>query len=73
MLFKRQSKINNKLISQNPTQYPPSSHNAIVETDTTKHFVIPNTPLINKKKTTLPFHVQLPNTTVFNSTNKGNI
>ena len=50
MLVKIQSKINMKIILQHPIQYPPSSHNAIIDTGTTDFFVIPNTPLIKKRK-----------------------
>ena len=54
-LVKTQSKINNKLILQHPIQYPPSSHSTIVETGATNFFVIPKTPLLNKKKKLSPF------------------
>ena len=45
MLVKTQYKINTKLIFQHPIRYPPSSKNAIVDTDTTKNVGIPKTPL----------------------------
>ena len=55
MLVKTQYKINTKLILQHPMLYPPSSHNAIVDTGATKNFVITNTPLIKKIKKISPF------------------
>ena len=66
MLIKNylQYKTNNKLVLQHPIQYPPSSHNAIVDTGKTKYFVFPTTPLLSKKKTIIILHVKLPNGTV---------
>ena len=34
---------------------------------------MPNTTLINKKKTILPLHFQIPNSTVLNSKHEGNV
>ena len=73
MLFKTKLKIKTKLILQHSILSPPSSHNAIVDTGATKYFVMPNTTLINKKKTILLLHVQLINGTLLKSTHGGNL
>ena len=72
MLVKTQPKIKTKINLQDSIQYPPSSHNAIVDTGATKHFSMPNIPLIKIIKI-LPLYVQLTNGTVLKSTHAGNI
>ena len=54
MLVKTQPKIKTKLILQHSFGSPQSSHNTIVNTSATKRFVMPNTPLIKKKKNSTP-------------------
>ena len=72
-MVKTQSKINTKIISQYPLWYPPYSNNEVANTGSTKHFVMTNTLIINKKKAILHLHVQLPNGTVLTSTHKVNL
>ena len=73
MLVKTQPFKKIKIILQHPIRYPPSSHNAIVDTGATKYFVIPNTPFINKNRTIITLRVQIPNGTVLKSTHEGNL
>ena len=63
-------RITTKLILQHPIGSSPSSHNTIVDTGATKHFLMPTTPLLIKKKIIPPLRIQLPNGTVLKSTHE---
>ena len=73
MSVNKKSKINTNIILQHSIRSSPSSKNEIFDTGATKQFVVPNTSLIKKKKTFLPFCVQLTNGTIIKSTHEGNL